>query len=274
MPKQARYIASNGEVVELDGPTTWIGTADQLLSDEWTYTIGYRNITGVTREAKEIEVEACFKNNEEANKLRRLRNADVRNGTPGIIEAKGLQQRAYIVKSVPSEITRTHHRETLTVVLLDGYWGKRNEQEFWATEIDPDTEYLDLPTDVQFDVMPPSALNSLTNNSSIPAPFKMTIFGPCVNPYIVIGDNRYEIIANIPAGARVEINSQSFPRTITLISSAGDRTDLFSSGTRGSGEGSGEYVFEPIKPGYNDVSWPGGFGFSLEWYEQEEVPGW
>lgn len=274
MPKQARYIASNGEVVELDGPTTWIGTADQLLSDEWTYTIGYRNITGVTREAKEIEVEAFLKNNEEANKLRRLRNADVRNGTPGIIEAKGLQQRAYIVKSVPSEITRTHHRETLTVVLLDGYWGKWNEQEFWATEIDPDTEYLDLPTDVPFDLMPPSALNSLTNNSSIPAPFKMTIFGPCVNPYIVIGDNRYEIIANIPAGARVEINSQSFPRTITLISSAGDRTDLFSSGTRGSGEGSGEYVFEPIKPGYNDVSWPGGFGFSLEWYEQEEVPGW
>lgn len=274
MPNQARYIASNGEVVELDGPTTWIGTAEQLLSDQWSYTLGYRDITGVTREAREIEVEAFFRNNEESNRLRRLRNMDVRNGTPGTIEAKGLIQRAYIVKSTPSEITRTHHRENLTVVLLDGLWGKWVGEEFWPIETDPDTEYLDLPTDVQFDVMPPSALNSLTNNSSIPAPFKMTIFGPCVNPYIVIGDNRYEVIANIPAGARVEINSQSFPRTITLISSAGDRTDLFSSGTRGSGEGSGEYIFEPIKPGYNSVSWSGGFGFSLEWYEQEEVPGW
>lgn len=274
MPNQARYIASNGEVVELDGPTTWIGTAEQLLSDQWSYTLGYRDITGVTREAREIEVEAFFRNNEESNRLRRLRNMDVRNGTPGTIEAKGLIQRAYIVKSTPSVITRTHHREALTVVLLDGLWGEWFSEEFWPIETDQDTEYLDLPTDVQFDVMPPSALNSLTNNSSIPAPFKMTIFGPCVNPYIVIGDNRYEIIANIPAGARVEINSQSFPRTITLISSAGDRTDLFSSGTRGSGEGSGEYIFEPLKPGYNSVSWPGGFGFDLEWYEQVEVPEW
>lgn len=274
MPKQARYIASNGEVVELDGPTTWIGTADQLLSDEWTYTIGYRNITGVTREAKEIEVEACFKNNEEANKLRRLRNADVRNGTPGIIEAKGLQQRAYIVKSMPSEITRTHHRETLTVVLLDGYWGKWNEQEFWATEIDPDTEYLDLPTDVPFDLMPPSAVDYLINNSDIPAPFKMIIYGPCVNPFITIGDNRYEITASVPDGARIEINSYDFPRTISLISEVGDHTNLFDEATRGSGEGSGEYIFESIVPGRNDVLWNGGFGVSLAWFEQIEVPEW
>lgn len=274
MPKQARYIASNGEVVELDGPTTWIGTADDLLSDEWSYTIGYRNITGVTREAREIEVEAYFKDNEESNRLRRLRNMDVRNGTPGTIEAKGLIQRAYIVKSTPSEITRTHHRENLTVVLLDGLWGKWVGEEFWPIENDPDTDYLDLPTDVLFDVMPPSAINSLINQSKIAAPFKLTIYGPCVNPYITIGDNRYEIIANIPDGARVEINSQTFPRTISLISSMGDVTDLFDAGTRGDGEGSGEYIFEPIKPGYNDVLWPGGFGFSLEWYEQEEVPGW
>lgn len=274
MPNQARYIASNGEVVELDGPTTWIGTAEQLLSDEWSYTLGYRDISGVNRDAKEVEVEACFKNNEEANKLRLLRNMDIRNGMPGTLEVKGLIQRAYIVKSTPSEIMRTHHRETLTIVLLDGMWGKWAESEFWPTESDPDTEYLDLPTDVLFDVMPPSALDYLTNESDIPAPFKLTIYGPCVNPYITIGDNRYEIIANIPAGARVEIDSQSFPRTITLISSAGDRTDLFSAGTRGEGEGSGEYIFEPIKPGYNSVAWPGGFGFDLEWYEQKEVPEW
>lgn len=274
MPNQARYIASNGEVVELDGPTTWIGTAEQILGDEWSYTLGYRDISGVTRDAKEVEVEACFKNNEEANRLRLLRNMDIRNGTPGTLEVKGLIQRAYIVKSTPSEITRTHHRETLTIVLLDGMWGKWTGSEFWPTESDPDTEYLDLPTDVLFDVMPPSALDYLTNESDIPAPFKLTIYGPCVNPYITIGDNRYEIIANIPDGARVEVNSQEFPRTITLISAIGDRTDLFSAGTRGEGEGSGEYIFEPIKPGYNSVAWPGGFGFDLEWYEQKEVPEW
>lgn len=274
MPNQARYIASNGEVVELDGPTTWIGTAEQILSDEWSYTLGYRDITGVTRDAIEVEVEACFKDNKEANRLRLLRNMDIRNGTPGTIEVKGLIQRAYIVKSTPSEITRTHHRETLTIALLDGMWGKWVGSEFWPMESDPDTEYLDLPTDVLFDVMPPSAIDYLTNESDISAPFKLTIFGPCVNPYVNIGDNRYEIIANIPDGARVEVNSQVFPRTITLISAMGDRTDLFGAGTRGEGEGSGEYIFEPIKPGYNSVAWPGGFGFDLEWYEQKEVPEW
>lgn len=274
MSKQARYIASNGEMVELDGPTTWIGTADQLLSDEWSYTIGYRNITGITREAREVEVEACFKSNDEANRLRRLRNEDVRNGKPGTIEAKGLFQRAYIVKSAPSKIARKNHRETLTIILLDGYWGRWVSEEFWPMETDPDTEHLDLPTDVPFDLMPPSSVDVLTNNSNIPAPFKMIIYGPCIDPYVVIGGNRYEIKANVPAGARIEIDSHAFPRTISLVSEMGDRTDLFDRAMRGDGEGSGEYIFEPIRPGRNDVSWNGGFGVSLSWFEQQEVPSW
>lgn len=274
MSKQARYISSNGETVELDGPTTWIGTAEELLSDEWSYTLGYREISGVIREAKERNVEAYFRDNEQANRLRQLANYDVLHQTPGTIEAKGMVQRAYIVAHTPSEISRKHHKETLTVVLLDGFWGKWETQEFWPLENDSDTDYLDLPTDVEFDVMPPSQTSSITNNSKIPAPFKLVIYGPCVNPYIVIGNNRYEVLTSVPDGARIEVDSQNFPRSITLISSTGDKTDLFDKGTRGSGEGSGEYIFEPIAPGLNKANWSGSFGFTLSWLEQDGAPAW
>lgn len=274
MSKQARYISSKGQVVELDGPTTWIGTAEELLSNNWTYSVGYKNITGVTRSAVEKSVDAFFKDASEADKLRRIADFDVMNKTPGIIEAKGMIQRAYIVSSEPYDITRNHHIETLTVILLDGIWGKWKSATFFPIENDPTREYLDLPVDCEFDVIPPVNVSTITNESLIPAPFKITVWGPATNPFFRIGDNRYELLTTIPSGSRIEIDSQSFPRTITLITEYGDKSDMFSVGTRGSGQGCGEYIFEPIPSGVSTVYLPGGFGIDVDWLEQDGVPPW
>ena len=275
MSNQARYISSTGEVFELDGPVTYIGTADNIRADKHGYTLGYRTLSGITREAREETVEAYFSDLEEADRFRRITDKDMYYGTPGTFEMKGWRQRAYISNKEPSEIARKHHKQTLTVILLDGVWGKWHKQSFNPRAEAEESKWLDLPTDAPFDLMATPGVDMVENTSLIPSPVKITIFGQAINPFITIGDNRYEVDATVPSGARIEIDGTVYPRTISLISALGEKTDLFSSGVRGSGEGSGEYVFETLKPGYHsNVSWSGGWGFDLEWLELDGTPPW
>ncbi len=259
------YESSKGEIVQLNGPTTWIGTGEGLRGNAWAYSLGSRNATGITREAYKVSLTAWFKDEAESNRLNTVADYDMYYKTPGTIHYGDWFQRAFISGADASCITKGSHSETLEVLLLDGQWGKWNNITLWPTQDDPDVEYLDLPTDVPFDLMPPSGANSITNNSSIPSPMRFIFYGPAVNPYILVGKNRYELNLTIPTGAYVIVDGSTWPRTITMVSALGDTVDAFSSGTRGNGEGSGSYIFEPIQPGHQKIQWSGSFGVDVDW---------
>ena len=268
------YEASNGQKVQLNGPTTWIGTAEELRGNAWSYTLEARNLTGIAREARKVSISAWFKDQAEADLLRRLADLDLTKGAPGSIHYGDWFQRAYIVASEPSGITKWHHLEALDVVLLDGQWGKWNTLTLWPTEDSPEADGLDLPTDAPFDLLSRSGANSLMNESLLPSPVKLVFYGSVVNPYIIIGSNRYELSMTIPTGSYAVVDGSVWPRTITMTSSDGTSTDIFSSGVRGNGEGSGSYVFEPIKPGINTIQWSGSFGVDVSWLTLEGAPPW
>ncbi len=263
------YESSKGQKVQLNGSTTWIGTGEGLRGNAWEYTLGTRALTGITREARKVSINAWFSDQSEADLLRRIADYDMLNNTPGTIHCGDWFQRAYIAGYEPSDITKWHHQEDIDVILLDGQWGKWNNLTLWPTADDPTTDYLDLPTDTPFDLMPPSAINSIVNDSILPSPIKLTFFGAAVNPYILIGSNRYELKTTISTGARVVVDGSVWPRTITMISAYGDVTDAFAAGVRGDGEGSGNYIFEKLKSGYNIVQWSGSFGVDVAWLTQE-----
>ena len=274
MPNRAKYVSSNGEVIQLDNRPVLIGTAEELRSNYWSYEVGYKSLNSVTRKAREASIDACFASNEKADQLRKLADYDVSHNTPGKFYIDDWFQRVFIVGSEASEIARTRHTETLKIVLLDGVWSKLHTASFFPVENDPDTEYLDLPTDVSFDVAPSAGISAIKNISMEPSPVKLTFFGPAVNPYLIIGNNRYALNITIQDGARVEVDGTIYPRTIKLIAANGDTTDVFGSGERGDGAGSGEYIFEKIQSGYQSVNWPGGFGVDVGWLEQQGATPW
>ena len=46
--RSLRYVSGTGSLaVEMDGPSTFSGTAAGIRGREWAYSIGYRSLAGV-----------------------------------------------------------------------------------------------------------------------------------------------------------------------------------------------------------------------------------
>lgn len=106
-----------------------------------------------------------------------------------------------------------------------------------------------------------------------PVPFRMRIHGPCSDPVVTIAGNRYMLDGDIPGGAWAEVDSTVGARTVTLVA-GGDRINWFSHAHRGFGLDGGEYIFQPLPAGRNEVTWPGGFVFDLTPVEERSEPPW
>jgi len=268
------YVCSaTGERIGFEGPL-YGETLAGLRGRVWDYSIGARGLTGITRKTRETNVTVRIHDSPATlDLLRRLADADMAAGAPGTLVADGeWETRAWIPKSEPQSITPTMVETQLAVALLDGVWRREI-----TTHHDPRTDAgsgLDYPHDYPHDYGGMSILGTVANASGMPQPVKLTIFGPCVNPYIIIGTNRYEVDATIPDGSRLEIDAASDSRTVTMLSDTGLRTNLFAKAVRGTGRGSGTYIFEPLPPGMSTISWAGGFEFDLTVIEERSEPPW
>lgn len=272
------YVSSGGERVDLDGGGAFVGTAPKLRSRVWTYTLGWRGASGISRAAREAELDAVM-TAERADELRRLADRDVSSGTPGMLVFDGeWYQRTYIAKSeVETVYGRRAVKAELTVLLLDGAWRREVSAEFYATETE-DPSGLDYPHDFEYDYGGSTASRSVTVDGLVPADLKLTVYGPVTNPRVAVSQgaftNVYEVAVEVPGGSCLVIDGSSYPKSIQLIGAYGEVEDKFASGLRGEGAGSGSYCFEPLRPGTSSVAWDGSFGFTMTHYQEEGEPPW
>lgn len=258
--------------VQMDGGGSFVGTADNLRSRQWTYSLGYRALESSTRPAREVDV--LFETDyATADALRRAADADVSAHTPGTFVAQGeWRQRGYIVACQPQYIHYGRVGLTLQVVLLDGAWWRLVEQTFYVDSGTPLGGYLDYDYDYPYDFMAPTIENTITPSVLTPSAVRLVIYGQVTNPYVIIGGNTYQVNVTVPAGGYLIVDGRE--KTITLVLSDGTKQNAFSYGVRANGEGGGTYIFEPIKGAEQDVQWLGTFEFDLGWYEEEGEPPW
>ena len=229
----------------------------------------------MTRSARECSLQVAFTDMGEADLLRRVADRDMANGTPGALQFDGWAQRAYIVGSQPDTINRVWVEADVKAVLLDGVWRRAHKVAFEPmTASAGGGEFLDLPYDLPYDLGAPSRQRYFDGPEWGDAPLKFEIYGPCVNPSIRIGGNWYKVEATVPEGGYLVIDPIACPRSVTLVNMDGSTVDVFSKACRGSGLGSGEYIFQPASPGTHEVDWSGSFGFDVTWYEEEGEPPW
>lgn len=267
-----RYI-SGGESVSLDGPVTFAGTAAGIRGRSWAYSIGYRSLAGVSRPARECSLSVAFADAAEADRLRRLADRDMRDGTPGRLDAEGWEQRCYIVKSEVGAVFGGYHSAELTVVLLDGVWRRGHELSFERrSSAEVGGDYLDLPFDLPYDLGPRSASDLFSTSEWGACPVRLVVHGPCANPAVRIDGNVYRVDAAVYEGCRLVVDPLA--RTVSIVDRDGREFDVFPAAHRGEGLGSGEYIFEPAGPGRHKVDWDGSFRFELAWYEEEGEPPW
>ena len=279
--KSLKYLPGVGDVQSInlsDGRVT-VGQGLMLRENAWKYTLGSFNLTGVTRFAREATLTVSARKGSFFDKMSSIFDGEMDTQTPGtLVVDDSWSQHCYVPKTSTSAATSMPDQPSTqqwTVVLLDGVWRRSlGVQSYSPTAHDVVTSSgLDLPTDLAFDLGATSSTQrTIRNNTERASAFVMTIYGPVSSPQITIGDNIYELTGSIPPGGYVRVSSIN--RTITLVDADGDVSSVFDWGVRGSGRGGGNYIFERIAPGDQEVSWPSSFTFDLELIEERSDPTW
>ena len=270
---QLEYIPGiGGASVQMDGPESFVGIAENLRSREWSYNLGYRDIVSATRPAREVDT-TFYADFVTADQLRRVADADVMAATPGIFVAQQeWRQRGYILASQPNDIHYGRLTTELKIALLDGAWWRLVVQTFMPPEEDGEDVYLDYPHDYPYDFMQTSHTESIESSVLTPSDVYIVIYGPAVNPYIIVGGNKYQVNVTVPSGGYTIVDGRE--KTIVTTLADGTPRNDFAYGVRGGGAGGGTYIFEKIQPGQQEVTYGGSFGFDLGWYEEEGEPPW
>ena len=261
-----------GQAIQLDGPTSFVGTADNLRSREWECNLGYRDLVSATRPAREVDV-TFYTDFDDADTFRRVADADVMAGTPGMFVAQGeWNQRGYILASNPNSIHFGRLATELKVALLDGAWWRLVTRSFMPSGDEGEDVYLDYPHDYPFDYMQTSHTEYVEPSVLTPSDVYLVVYGPAVNPYVIVGGNKYQVNVTVPSGGYLTVDGRK--KTIVLTLADGTKQNAFSYGVRGGGAGGGTYIFQRIPPGQQEVTYSGSFGFDLGWYEEEGEPPW
>ncbi len=270
------YVSGTGrQAVELDALPVHVGTANDMRGREWDYTLRYRGITGASRPAREVDLEAWVLKRTEADRMRRIFDRDVAQGTPGTFVAYGAwEQRGYVTAMDARGIYGDVLLQRLTAVLLDGVWRKENIQHFDPEPEDPGEVYpwLDYSHDYLYDYSENARPDSIDAGDYMPSAIKLVIFGPATYPSIEIGGNVYEVDVNVPSGGYLLVDGLA--KTVALVTANGTVTNVFDKARRGTGEGSGEYIFQPLPVGESAVTWDRTFGFDVHYYDEEGEPPW
>lgn len=269
-----KYVGGGG-TVGLDGPVSYVGTALGIRGRQWSYDLATHNVKSLVRKARKATVEFVTTDTAEADRARRIMDADVADGTPGTLVFDGMwTQRAMVLESEPSDASRGFVAMTLTIALLDGCWSRLRTVPFPVRSVIEGYKYLDMGFDFPVDLGPSIPSRTVEVPVLSRPNVRLVVYGPATNPYVIVGGNRYEVDVSVPDGGRLEIDGRD--KTIKTISSAGDVADCFGKGVRTGGQGGGSYVFErlPVSALPINVSWDNSFGFDLCWYEEEGEPPW
>lgn len=273
MPSRVYYHPGTfgADPISLDGFNAYIGYGDNLRTHEWSRTFTSKSIRGLTLDAREVDVSVALTDST-ANTLRRVADADVASKQPGtLIVDDEWSMRCYIVASKTKEVHYGWIELDLTIALVDSYWWRRKEQHF-VSGLSEDG--LDYPHDFPFDYSFAIGEGRIEVESLIGALPLIRFYGPCVNPYVTIGSNRYEIDVSVPSGSTATIDATTTRPTVTLTDEYGNEQSIFASAVRDGGLNGGSYAFQPFPSGALQISWSGAFAFDIEWVEKDTEPPW
>lgn len=266
------YVANNDVRMEFGGNDDDLHyLANELREYTWEYNLGISKtrVSSFTRKPKEMSfpVGVAAKTNarglELRNQIAQLGEYDVSIKRPGKLYIGDWYLYCWIIGAKFNEYWWSDRVCEIELTLLTERpeWTKEYPVQFEPTAaISQGVHGADFEFDFDYDFMASYPDKETTNSSIFPADFIWRAYGPCTNPYIRVGDNLYQVDVNVPHGAHLEVNSRD--KTATLIGANGTATSVYAERTRGY-SGSGSYLFEPIKPGFNQISWDNTFIFDL-----------
>lgn len=280
-----RYVNSRGEILDFS-EFPYLFQSGDLVNYSWKYDTSNNRITNVRRESGErpfkvglipdwslpyTEKRAALK--EAAEHLFNIIEYDVINNTEGrIVTDTGSYFPCRILASDKTDWEKPTAYMFIDLTAVSGKNSWITEQNFsfypsgTSTE-NADSEFLDYNFDYDFDyTTQKSGISSINISHIATSDFKLTIFGPCNNPRILIAGHPYEVFTSLSDGEYLIIDSIN--NTVIKYLTNGTQESVYDL------RGKAKTVFEQIPPGYNTVSWDGSFGFDLTVYIERSEPLW
>ena len=204
------------------------------------------------------------------NRLHELAEADIVDNLPGKIIVGEYYTNCFITGSKKANylISKRHSRIDLTITSDDPAWYRDRMHHFVPGANDPSSigGGTDYPYDYAYDYSVAQNGRKIISDAVGNSAFKIKIYGEATNPEIIINGHVYAVTGTIGKGETLLIDGLN--KKITLTTAAGEKVNWFDKRNRES------YIFEPIKPGSNVVTWGGSFGFELTVVEKRSEPRW
>lgn len=249
---------------------------NNLRDYSWSYeavnsriTRFYNNIT-----SRKIPLVICCDSSEEAfevrNRLCEIAEADIEARLPGKVYIGDYYTTGYITASKKGNylINKRLYTVELTLTSNDPTWYKESKIIFTQgeTAMGGVGGGADYAYDYPHDYAVYKSKKTFNCDSVRGGAFRLLIYGPAVDPSVVIGNHIYTVYGTI--NQRETLLIDSLNKTITLTTITGSKVNWFDHRGRES------YIFEPIAPGLNPVSRVGSFGFDLTVIEKRSEPKW
>ena len=271
---------STGEEIELSSGNIRAHIKTAGLHDyEWevnatTKLLGSK-IKNFGKKAKKYEITLDFRGNQEeranaAEKFYELSERDVVKMMPGRLIFKDHYLMCYIIGGeIGTSKLKRAVEKTVYAYAPYPFWIREESRSF--PPISPneqqDDACLDYEHDYQYDYTMPHGGDVIWKvDHFAPCEFLMTMFGPAVDPRVVINGHPYQIYTTLDTNEYLQIDSRN-NRVIKYLAN-GIQQDIYDLRAKQ------ESVFDPITPGNISVVWPGDFGFDLTLFCERSEPRW
>lgn len=266
------YKSSHGEIVRLDCAPYRMLADTSIFDYEWKYETKRNNrVKNIKKSTKtsDISIFVIGKDPKEyyelATKLYEVFDYDCAVGSPGKLYYGNYYLQCYFYKSQQTEEYVNGKQVSFTIVtdLVD--WVKETVTSYRNRQVTgTDVTGIDYPYDHNYDYM--SAIQTVNNTSFYPSDFTLTIYGPCAEPMVTVGENVYLVHTDLAKGDYLLIDSRN--RKITRVLNDGTRINDFAKRDKE------HYIFEKIPQGIQPVSWESNFDFDISILDERGEPKW
>ena len=260
-----RYENSGKESITLSAQGIKLREAD-FFSYEWEVEDGY-----FTKDERkyQVTIEITGNRQEKKTQLNRffeLTEGDLLKRTPGKLYLDDQYINGYVIsaESYPGDSPVGVIKE-FTLYTRTSYWIKETPYSFGIGE---DYSGNNKRYSYRYAYRYANGLTGtyIINDHFDQADFRMVIYGPVVNPLVIIGGHRYLVNILLEAGEYLEIDSEA--GTVYKVMNSGQIVNAFHNRDKENN------IFQPILPGRRTVEWSGEFAWDITLYAKRSEPLW
>lgn len=267
------YLNSTGKKLDFTKFPYLARNIEKLRNSGWGYTASGNKIVSFSKNIVEIplEINICADNKDDyqeaANRFDEIIEEDILNKQSGKLYFDGQYIRGYFQKNTKADWCKNIPFSIAKMGFIsdDPVWVAENENKFYSFETSSSNNKR-YPGKY-----PHRYANGLTNAYVInehfyDANFLLRIYGPVVNPQVIIGGYTRLVNIVLEAGEHMEIDSRT--GTVKKYMVNGTGINAFHNRQKG------KTIFRKIQPGRHSIVWTGKFNFDLIIYEERSEPKW